>query len=309
MQRRGKKRKVASKEPATAVRLPAATTTTTGTSSSRRKAKISVVKPEIRPQQRFPVFKTENKPLSSVHGNRRYGKKLMASVAPRIQQTPVQIAPKTLSITATTSNLSHGNPILLLPVSLQTGSGGQPNVASLPVLTLDSSNSAQLLNCLRLNTDDKTVTCTPTKLKLSDAWSTSSVLQGTSSTGISLKPANFSPRVLVSRAPTPAHYSLSTANDGQTEPLNLKMGETTVSSSTVGTTYVDTVQSNSYLVTKSSAGRRILPTNKKLSMLLQGKKKTPVSVVHPLLHRPGSNRSSPGKFVIHLYFNYLYHQV
>ena len=160
-------------------------------------------------------------------------KKLTASVAPLIKPRPVPVTSSRTTAPATVSSGPHSNPILLLPVSLHPNQNAQngagQKVGGLQLVTVQAPPG--LLNCLNLN---KTIvnTAAPAQTKL---WSA-----GTSKymTTLSrpIQPALKTP-VGPSVSVRTSSQNIWTANKThiinenvkvQLEPLNLKVGETTV---------------------------------------------------------------------------------
>ena len=97
------------------------------------------------------------------------GKPKVASVAPLIKSQPT-VPKQFVAPTAKSSLPQHVNPIILLPVSLQTnenaGRVGGGEVGSLPLITLQAS--PDLMNCIGLN---KTSPIHPTNQWLAPGFS------------------------------------------------------------------------------------------------------------------------------------------
>ena len=152
-------------------------------------------------------------------------KKLTASVAPLVKSQPTTtttfVKPAHSSSTTSPSNSNHINPILLLPVSLQanqpSGLGTHPSeVGGLSLVTLQAS--PDLFNCFGLN---KPIMNPSTSQK---QWDSSNY-------HIPAVPSIMDKLSAKIRSNMYSkHLPAKPMDEPQLEPLNLKMGETTVPS-------------------------------------------------------------------------------
>ena len=153
-------------------------------------------------------------------------KKLTASVAPLVK--PQTTPPKPISSTTSTpalTNSTHVNPILLLPVSLKANQGSgleshPTEVGGLSLVTLQAS--PDLFNCFGIN---KSIINSNNSQK---QWISTNTNTPTVSAFDRL---NSKTRDLVVPKITEQNSAINSGLDWpQDEPLNLKMGETTIPS-------------------------------------------------------------------------------
>ena len=219
--RRGRKRKV----------TEVADTKEQQTSAESSEAEQKKLKPGCRPSK-FSL----KEPLA-VDRDSKPKAKLTASVAPLVnpQPSPIKVA-NASSPTVTT--VTNANPILLLPVSLQRSQGNvagdAQGLGGLSLVTLQAP--AGFLNCLNLN--KPLINPAPPQQWNVGAATQAKAPQMTSFSSYDIKGRNS---VLTGLAPPqrqkqmPVGYSqgLNENVTVQIEPLNLKVGETTVPDSSV----------------------------------------------------------------------------
>ena len=173
------------------------------------------------PRSVFPI----RKPLQA-SSTSKTAAKLTASVAPLIKTQPASTVD---AVNASVTNITHTNPILLLPVSLQGNDDGvqNQNVGGLSLVTLQAP--PDFLSCLRLNKPISHASGSSGQWASQNANVTRSV------------PLQFNVKnevSLLSSKAIPSHPKAATFSKTkmfpdnvtvQLEPLNLKVGETTVS--------------------------------------------------------------------------------
>ncbi|XP_078489989.1 uncharacterized protein LOC100180444 [Ciona intestinalis] len=153
-----------------------------------------------------PVFSSSG-PLG---GGRRIHGKLTASVAPLIKTSSPTVAP-----TRNNTQVAHSNPILLLPVSLQTNHGrvGSPEVGGLPVITLQ--DPSELLSCFGINNTSKH----------GESWGVTSITtSNTNPRGVQIGIKRCGLTLPPTHTPVYSMKQNKPTNTGQDEPLNLSVG-------------------------------------------------------------------------------------
>ena len=156
-------------------------------------------------------------------------KKLTASVAPLIKAQPT-VSQSVLSSSTATDNRPHVNPIFLLPVSLQANEGAPQGrhtteVGGLSLVTVQAP--PDLLNCFGIN--KAIMGSTQTEKKWNTSCAHIPACKPNAFQGLPSKTNNDFSNTF-QRRPSNFQPSCVDSSDPQVEPLNLKMGETTIPS-------------------------------------------------------------------------------